>query len=484
MKKYKYIMLYAIAIALLFNGCSLDTEPTNAISDKLVYNNISLLEGVLNSTYSKLKNEVPGHGTEWSTYLKLMSTSYGWDINVTMNQKYGNTAPFKSASFYEVDSYIPTEYASRGIWQVLYRIIYNTNTILDNIDAVNAQQEKKDNIKGQALIMRARCYFDLIRVYQHTYAIAKDKLGVPLRLTAETKEDIPRETVENVYKQILEDLLQAEKLLANFEREDISYYNIDVARFLLANVYLTMNNWSQAEAYANKIRVKYPLMSIEKYQDGFTTINDEWVLGYKQTEQDYTPYTLAAYYDFGQSNIVPMYSMYPSNYFVETVMSGDPRSSFIAHPTMKGKYALTKFFDHNESLPYGDLIDMRAAEMYLVEAEAAARQGKNTLALSILNLLQKSRPGAVVTTTTNQSELIDAILLERRKEMYGEGLDYWDIKRLQSPVKKSIAHGNELDLDLPANTNILTLMIPDQEMLNNKAMVQNPNPSVTPVYIP
>ena len=143
-----------------------------------------------------------------------------------------------------------------------------------------------------------------------------------------------------------------------------------------------------------------------------------------------------------------------------------------------------KFLNLNTSAPYADMLDMRAAEMYLVEAEAAARQGSTTDALSILNLVQNARPGAVVTSTTNQEELLQAILLERRKEMYGEGLDYFDIKRLQLPVEKSFANGNDLDLSIPANSNKLTLMIPDQEMLNNTLMVQNPDPAVEPVFVP
>lgn len=176
------------------------------------------------------------------------------------------------------------------------------------------------------------------------------------------------------------------------------------------------------------------------------------------------------------------YALYPAESFVK-LMEGDSRSLFIDHPTKKGKYAMTKFYDTRTSTPYGDMIDMRAAEMYLVEAEAAVRQGNTGLAKTVLNLIQDAREVAR-TAATEQAALLSAILLERRKEMYGEGLDYWDIKRLQLPVKKSIAQGNELDLDLPANTNRLTLMIPDQEVLNNKAIEQNPNPSSEPVCKP
>jgi hypothetical protein len=244
-----------------------------------------------------------------------------------------------------------------------------------------------------------------------------------------------------------------------------------------------MNKWADAQTYANKIRTKYPLMGLAKYQEGFTTQNQEWVLGYVQTEQDNTVENLAAFWDYGQGGSTTPYRLHtPSTHFMD-IMKGDPRGMFVPHPTEQGKFASVKFLEKNTSAPYGDMIDMRAAEMYLVEAEAAARLGNTSEALNIQHMIQNARPGAVVTSTTNPDALIQAILLERRKELFGEGLDYFDRKRLQLPVEKSLTNGNLLDLSLPANSNRLTLMIPDQEMLNNKAMVQNPDPSVVPVYI-
>lgn len=482
--KLKNKLFSALTAAILFlGGCSLDTEPTDQISDQVVFNNISMIDAVLQSTYSMLKNEVRGHMTQWSTCLKLFSTAYGADINADPNQRYGNTAFLKNASFYLPQSYLPTEYPSRSLWSVLYAVIYNTNAILANIDDVQGEQTKKDEIKGQALIMRARCYFDLVRLFQHTYGIAKDKPAVPLRLQPTIDEEIARATVEDVYKQIISDLKTAELLLDGFARPNIGYYDVDVACFLLANVYLTMNNWADAQQYANKIRSKYPLMTIEQYRDGFTTINEEWVLGYAQTTEDSSRDNLTVYYNYNQWPDIPSSdALYPAEHFVK-LMEGDSRALFMEHPTKKGKFAMTKFYDYRTSTPYGDMIDYRAAEMYLVEAEAAARQGNTAVALAVLNQVQDARK-AIRSTSANQQELLAAILLERRKEMYGEGLDYWDIKRLQLPIKRSIALGHELDLNLPANTNILTLMIPDQEVQNNKAIVQNPNPSEEPVFKP
>lgn len=164
-------------------------------------------------------------------------------------------------------------------------------------------------------------------------------------------------------------------------------------------------------------------------------------------------------------------------------MKDDPRNLTIPNPIYDGKYAATKFLELRNESPYGDLFDMRAAEMYLVEAEAAARQGKTQVAKEVLNTLQTTR-GAAVTEATGQSELIDAILLERRKEMWGEGIDLFDILRLQLPVVRTVAQGHFRDINIPANSNKLIMMIPEKEVINNDRMEQNPNPSTVPVFVP
>ncbi len=486
MKSKIKISLLIILGSLMLGACKklLNTAPTNVISGGLVYNNLNLIDGLLQATYNKLKNDAPEHMVNGAVLLKILSTSYGSDMNTNPNPLYGVIGPFKSSSFYEAESYLPTEYASRGLWRQFYSIIYNSNLMLENIDKVAGDHSQKDAIKGQALTIRARCYFDLIRIYQHTYIIAKDRPGLPLVLSSNINENNSRASVDSVYASILNDLKNALPLLKDYVRPNIAYYDRNVANFLLANVYLTMNDWVNAQIYANKIRTKYPLMTMTEYKNGFGSINEEWVLGYSQTIQDNTNENLATFYDFGQNNTTLPYRLfYPSSQFVN-LMQSDPRSLFLVNPTMQGKFSTTKFYEYNSNPPYSDMIDMRAAEMYLVEAEAAVRQGNTSTALNLLNMIQNARPGAPVTTTTNAPELLLAILLERRKEMYGEGLDYFDIKRLQLPVNKSIANGNELNLSLNKNSNILTLMIPDVEILNNKAMVQNPDPSAVPYFIP
>lgn len=394
--------------------------------------------------------------------------------------------PGNNWNFYTYNNqrYDPTGVVTSTIWATAYKVIQNTNIILEHVDQAAGEQSQKDAIKGQALALRARNYFNLVRLYQHTYSIAKDKLGVPLQLKADL-EPKERATVEEVYSTILQDLISAEELLADYDRPSLDYYNSDVVHFLLAQVYLTMEDWPNAEKYANYIRTTYNLMSMNEYQAGFSSPNDEWVLGYEQGPQDYWWYdSPACWFDFGQNN-APWQAeqILPSNYFVEEVMKDDPRLLVIPNPLYTGKYAATKFIEHNDEPPYGHLYDLRAAEMYLVEAEAAARQGNVQLGLQVLNLLQNQR-GASLTVTTAQDQLIDAILLERRKEMWGEGLEWYDILRLKLGVERRTQEGHYLNVSVPALSNMLVMMIPEKEVINNTLLEQNPHPNQEPVFQP
>jgi len=115
--------------------------------------------------------------------------------------------------------------------------------------------------------------------------------------------------------------------------------------------------------------------------------------------------------------------------------------------------------------------------MYLIEAEANAQMGQLQAAKDALYILQKQRdPNALPSTAATQAALIDEILVERRKELYGEiGVEYFDLKRYQRPM---VRNGIQWSLiTVPANDNRWRWQIPQTEMDANKKLTaadQNP----------
>lgn len=476
-----YMVIMFVSVLAMSCDKFLTEFPTSELTDKETLESVTGLDILLKGTYRMMRDGDDNLPISSPLGVKALSTVTGQDMMVNMEQ-IGNNWYFYT---YNNQRYDPTGPVTSAIWSSAYKVILNANVILEHIDAAAGEQSQKNAIKGQALALRARNYFNLVRLYQHTYSIAKGKLGVPIQLKPEleTKE---RSTVSEVYEQILKDLNEAENLLGEFNRSNnLNYYNVDVVYFILAQVYLTMEDWANAEIYANKIRSAYRLMTMDQYREGFSTPNSEWVLGYTQGPQDYWWYdSPACWYDFGQNN-APWQAeqILPSNYFVDVIMKEDPRLLVIDNPQYTGKYSATKFLELKDEPPYSDLYDLRAAEMYLVEAEAAARQGKLQYALQLLNTLQNER-GAMISTSTDQESLIDQILLERRKEMWGEGLEWFDILRLKLGVDRTTQQGHYQNVSVPALSNKLIMMIPEKEVINNKQLIQNPHPNTEAVFTP
>mgnify|MGYP002287695328 FL=1 len=85
----------------------------------------------------------------------------------------------------------------------------------------------------------------------------------------------------------------------------------------------------------------------------------------------------------------------------------------------------------------GDIVVMRSAEMYLIAAEALAREGQLGEAVKPLNTLRNARGLADYDLTgKTQAQLIGDILLERRRELWGEGFGITDILRTQRAVAR------------------------------------------------
>jgi hypothetical protein len=113
---------------------------------------------------------------------------------------------------------------------------------------------------------------------------------------------------------------------------------------------------------------------------------------------------------------------------------------------------------------------MRIAEMWLIEAEAKARLGEAD-AGDILYTLQKNRDTQAVASGNTGQALINEILLERRKELFGEiGINYLDLKRLGLPLERSVGHPSVCRLSIPGNSDRFTLKIPQAEIDANESL--------------
>ncbi len=379
-------------------------------------------------------------------------------------------------------------------YEMYYRLIGNANLVIANIDGAAGPQEDRDRLKGEALGLRAFAYFGLVQLYGKRYDAATKpnaQLGVPLVLEP-TTAGLPRSTVEEVYTQINKDLTDAVELLAS-TRVAKSHINKEVANGLLARVALVQQNWSAAATYAAAARKGYPLMSVAQYLDGFSDVgNPEWIWGFDHLE-DQSEF-FGAYHsyisdNFNSSNIrlTPkainslLYAKIPSTDVRSKMWLKAPTAATAVTPPggVRVPYMNQKFRlpPNPATSTMGDIPYMRAAEMYLIEAEALAKQGKDAEAAKVLFDLASKRDPAYVMSTNTGAALLEEIYFNRRIELWGEGHRFLDLKRQNMPLDRNGANHNPavaVLFDVPAGDPRWEFLIPRRELNSNKAAVQNP----------
>ena len=123
-----------------------------------------------------------------------------------------------------------------------------------------------------------------------------------------------------------------------------------------------------------------------------------------------------------------------------------------------------------------DVPYMRAAEMYLIEAEALARQGKESESKIVFNALETARNHSYKATTLTGEAYIQRILDSRRIELWGEGFRFFDLKRLNVSLDRTGSNFNatvSVVLTIPSDDKRWTYLIPQSEINANPLCEQN-----------
>jgi len=141
-------------------------------------------------------------------------------------------------------------------------------------------------------------------------------------------------------------------------------------------------------------------------------------------------------------------------------------------------YTSQKFIAPNENDSHIDVPYLRAAELYLTEAEARANMGDDGGAAQVLYELVSARDDQYTLSSNTGDDLLEEIYLNRRLELWGEGFRFFDLKRLNLPLDRTGANHNPTAannfLEVEAGDKIWQYLIPEVEMHANPLMEQNP----------
>ncbi len=485
-------LIYSVVLSsLMFMGCNdefLEGENTSVLTAEGISEHsgtyTELLDGSLNGITSLIiepfgitgdsHDDFGQKGVDiWTDIVcgdvALSASAYGW-----------YNAPSNLVSTVDY-----TDDTNSTIWEYYYRIIKIANDVIQSSGGNDVVPESDDakRIMGQAKGYRAYAYYNLVQLFQRAYDPDQEVLPF-YNIDTYSLEKVQASVI---YDQIISDLTDATSLLDGYSRESKNQLDKTVAQGLLAYTYAAMGNYSDAKVYADAvINAGYPLTTTGELAypgsgSGFNDINAaSWIWGYDLTE------------DLGHQLIDWWGQM---DYFTYSyAWAGDTKSiddllysKISANDVRKTQFGtgaaplqpINKFFDPGRTVAgqyviSTDLILMRSEEMYLLSAEASANLGDEAAAKAILLTMLTDRMGSAdaatyVTPLTGQA-LIDAIYLQTRIELWGEGKSYFAMKRNQATVTRGTNHVFRAGESFEYDSDEMSFQIPQNEIDNNPSI--------------
>jgi hypothetical protein len=330
-------------------------------------------------------------------------------------------------------------------WADLYSRLYAVNAAIEGINSTTASLYYKDQWLGESYFTRALLYYYLVNIYG----------DLPLAVTSDytINNKLSRAPQSQVYQQIIADLKEAQRLLSITDYKD-GYGKVTtlrvrpngtVATALLAKMYLYSQEWANAEAAATSI-INKAAYKLETPARVFLAGSQEtiWALATNSTSAEKRTYE----YDFynggmpatttSAPNIAYSVLVSMNSTLLNAFETNDARYSNWVRSTIytpAGGTAITYYFPNKFKSSTGGVertAILRLADMYLIRAEARARQNNVTGANSAetdVNTI-RTRAGLAATTAATQTAMLGAIAKERQIELFSEcGNRFFDLKR-------------------------------------------------------
>ncbi len=310
-------------------------------------------------------------------------------------------------------------------WMDSYNCINICNNVLSALDVVESAD--REIVEGEALFLRSLMFFDLVRFYANTYeaGAANTQFGIPLILTPTRgisgENQIGRNTVEEVYTQVITDLERAASILPG---ENGYYATSGAANALLARVYLQKGDFANARDAADAV-----------IGSGFYTLNTTYAAAFNNEESTAE--------DIFSTKFTPADGINSMTEFWSTTEYGGRDGDIEILSGHLDLYDVTDeryllFWEGNSAMrsgkwntQYGLVNLFRLAEMYLIRAECNQRLSTSigNTPLDDYNMIH-TRAGLPAATGI----VLDDILYERRLELAHEGFIFHDVKRLKLNV--------------------------------------------------
>ncbi|MEX2569116.1 MAG: RagB/SusD family nutrient uptake outer membrane protein [Cyclobacteriaceae bacterium] len=474
MKKYG---IYIMTLVLM-TACSdfLELEPEHQISEGSFYQNANDFETALTGSYSGLQNL---HNTAL-VYLGELTTD---------NAEIQWTSPTVSEVELDEVNFTPANGFLNTVWSNSFTTVSRSNNILSRLDDVDFNQQVKDQIRGEALFLRAYGYFNLVRTFGPVPIV-----DVAFRSPAEINAyDMSRKPMDQVYNLIEQDLNQAATLLEGVEGLGKSRASTGAAKALLGKVYLTMQEYGQAATVLKEVIDSNSYALVEDYQTLFTNGNDDlaesifeikFMSGNLGVGNGFSSTFTPARFDMdifpnqmqGSGRILPtpeMAGAYEPGDLRRSASIGD--SVLLVTGNYEDELHGLKFVDFTTGVQ-GDgginFTSLRYADVLLMYAEALNQNGNQEEALDYLNLV-RDRAGLDDFSGLSMNELALALEQERRVEFFLEGHRWFDLVRTSRLLPVMNDYFQRKNMNFTVEDHNLIMPIPLREIDINPNLGQN-----------
>jgi hypothetical protein len=484
---YKTVLWTALCLGIVSCGSDfLDLKPKTELAADAYYQTAEHFDAALNGAYSTLQ-EGDLYGN-WYVLSEVPSDN-------TRNQLSGSVTDQDEFDKFYIRTTNP--YIA-NFWNASYKGINRVNTVLGRIDNVSIDKTLSDRYKREGKFLRALMYFNLVRVFGDVPLVLRE-------ISITDSYDLLREPKERVYEQIISDLKEAEALPASYDDDaNIGRATAGAAKALLGKVYLTLNNYPDAEAKLAEVAGSTHYALLENApgslnRDGYAAL---FIAGnHNHRESVFEVQFKKGGFGEGSSfannfapensgtNVVPsgatggnnipemdLYDAYEADDLRRDISMSLGYNDARKDNAWVDSRFVSKFMDvpyqsndNNNNFPV-----IRYADVLLMYAEALNRNGKTAQACEYLNRVRRRGFGYQTTETSPvdvQTSDRDAFLLavehERRVELAFEGHRWFDLVRTGRAVEVMSAKGFKLN---PSN---ITCPIPQKQIDVNPKLTQN-----------
>lgn len=491
----KKILIYGLSTLMMaastvtFTGCIEETEPTDGITaDQVEDGSSDNVEILLRGCASNI------------TALWTQSDHWGWGYGALMrirDLQSGDMALNPDGAKYNQFWYW---YYNKGMgrqylyaqfqWEYQMGLVNSANKVIKMVDPETADDAAKGYL-GAAYAFRAMTYLDMAREYEYlenneTKPQSPEGndikgLTVPIvreDITEEESRNNPRATREEMAAFIKEDLDNAETYIPYLSLSENNMPHLDVVYGLKARLYMWLEQYKDAEKYAR--------MAID--ESGMTPMTKDESLSTISGFNDITKWMWGAQYTTGNVSNLLNWTAFASNEAVYgysgPIAYGSTDCSNLIDAAMYDRISDTDWrklewkapegttlYGHNAyidegvgaaladyaSLKFrpnsGNITDytignvsafplMRVEEMYFIEAEAAAQQDPARGIQLVEQFMKSYRDPQYTCDASSKEDVVEEIVFQKRVELWGEGLNFYDIKRLDYSVNRAYEGSN------------------------------------------